>query len=71
MFAQDVLKDIEEMICGRATDAVKKRTVDGVSLEYYSLDELLLLRDKFKVLAATESGEALQLPGQVHLEFRG
>lgn len=71
MFAEDVLHDIEQMICGRATDAVKKRTVDGVSLEYYIIEELLILRDKFKYLAAAESGEAPQLPGQVFLEFRG
>lgn len=71
MNPEDILRDIEAMIAGRATDAVKKRSVDGVTLEYYSIDELLVLRDKFKSIVSMERGDGIQVPGSVHLEFRG
>lgn len=71
MNSEDILRDIESMIAGRATDAVKKRSIDGVMLEYYSIDELLIARDKFKAIVSMERGDGIQLPGSVNLEFRG
>lgn len=69
-FAQQALAAVEAAILGRATSAILEQEVDGVKLKYMSMEQLLLARDKFKLLVAEESEDGICLPGSVSLEFR-
>jgi len=65
-----IIADIEAAITGRASDTALERSIDGTTLKYASLDELLVWREKFLALRAMERGEGLNLPGSAKLVFR-
>lgn len=69
-FSQNALEAIEAAILGRASDALLEQEVDGVKLKYMSLEQLLVARDKFKMMADAESSEGIRLPSSVPLSFR-
>lgn len=69
-FAQNALEAIESAILGRATDAILEQEVDGVKLKYMSIEQLLIARDKFKLMVENESEEGVRLPFSVPLVFR-
>ena len=69
-FAQNALDAIESAILGRATDAILEQEVDGVKLKCMSIEQLLIARDKFKLMVENESEEGVRLPFSVPLVFR-
>lgn len=65
-----IIQDLEDAISGRASDAVLERSIDGTTLKYASLDQLLSWLDMFKARqAAEEAGEDFLLPGSMLLTF--
>jgi hypothetical protein len=69
-FAQRALEAVEAAILGRASDALLEQEVDGTKLKYMSMEQLLVARDKFKLMAEAESENGIVLPFSVPLSFR-
>jgi len=64
-----IIEDIESVIAGQATDSAKSRNIDGTSIVYKSIDELLILRSKLQELDAIENGDGIVLPSIAQIGF--